>query len=477
MKRILLLSLCFLGSFMAWGQNLVLNPSLEDFMPNDTFPVNWKGTNLTPDIYTEPQSKCVGTGQQLMGIGMSLKSIFTPTPYGKTCFGLMFGYYVNPLKGGQLSNYTEVMQGTFSSPLKAKVEYTIKMRVVCPKIYVGKPISEISVYLSDKPLNPRGAENYSLPYVSLLPVKGTNLSSSSEWMEVTAKYVAAGGEKYISIGNFAGANRSALENQKENVTINLGEYSKKSEAMFVYDYVEVSEIVKAPESTPTPATPPTPSAPVKDSLTYHFPPMNRLHLYFDSGSASLWERSFQILDSLGREMSKNPEWIILLAGHTDNEGDDKANEALSARRAQAAKGFLESMGVESHRVIYRYYGEKNPLNDNSDFDKKLLNRRVELLVIKDPKELSKIAPEIKYKGKPAAPATKTPAKPTSKTAKAPVKPTEPAATSETATEEKAEAPAPTPSKAATKPAPATNKRPSNPSKSTKLTGFERMFDN
>ncbi len=85
-------------------------------------------------------------------------------------------------------------------------------------------------------------------------------------------------------------------------------------------------------------------------------------------------------DLVGKIKDINLE-VIIAVGHTDSDGGDAFNQALSVRRAEAVKAYLTSKGVEKNRVYTEGKGEKQPVADNKTKDGKAKNRRVEIEVV------------------------------------------------------------------------------------------------
>ncbi len=71
---------------------------------------------------------------------------------------------------------------------------------------------------------------------------------------------------------------------------------------------------------------------------------------------------------------------IKVEGHTDNQGDPAANQALSQRRAQAVADALLAAGVSASRVQVEGLGQSRPLGDNGSAEGRARNRRVEIVV-------------------------------------------------------------------------------------------------
>ena len=72
---------------------------------------------------------------------------------------------------------------------------------------------------------------------------------------------------------------------------------------------------------------------------------------------------------------------IELAGHTDNFGTNRYNERLSKRRTETVAKMLAELGVPENLIVINYFGEKNPLADNSTEYGRAKNRRVEFYFV------------------------------------------------------------------------------------------------
>jgi outer membrane protein OmpA-like peptidoglycan-associated protein len=71
-------------------------------------------------------------------------------------------------------------------------------------------------------------------------------------------------------------------------------------------------------------------------------------LLFDTDSSRLRAESKKNLDNLASSLSNFGDSKLLLVGHTDSQGTDEYNLALSRRRADAVGAYLESRGSEQH---------------------------------------------------------------------------------------------------------------------------------
>ncbi|MFN5844797.1 MAG: PorP/SprF family type IX secretion system membrane protein [Flavobacteriia bacterium] len=105
-------------------------------------------------------------------------------------------------------------------------------------------------------------------------------------------------------------------------------------------------------------------------------------LEFENDKAIIRRKSFGELESLTNMMLMREDLKIRLNGHTDNNGSEEYNMELSRNRVQSVKDFLVANGVDASRIETHYYGESNPIADNTTKEGQAKNRRVEMHYIK-----------------------------------------------------------------------------------------------
>lgn len=103
-------------------------------------------------------------------------------------------------------------------------------------------------------------------------------------------------------------------------------------------------------------------------------------LLFDFDSDRIRPAAAANLTELARSLNKFGDSNLLIVGHTDSQGDDAYNQALSYRRANSASAYLQSQGVPSTRVSTSGRGESEPVASNSTDDGRQKNRRVEVAI-------------------------------------------------------------------------------------------------
>jgi outer membrane protein OmpA-like peptidoglycan-associated protein len=86
------------------------------------------------------------------------------------------------------------------------------------------------------------------------------------------------------------------------------------------------------------------------------------------------------LRQLAQSLQRYPGTEVLIVGHTDNVGSDAYNMNLSQQRAEAARGYLVSMGVPAARIRTAGRGESEPVASNETETGRQQNRRVEVAI-------------------------------------------------------------------------------------------------
>ncbi|MCS6824046.1 MAG: OmpA family protein [Cytophagaceae bacterium] len=106
------------------------------------------------------------------------------------------------------------------------------------------------------------------------------------------------------------------------------------------------------------------------------------NIFFENQSAALHQSSKAELMRLYNMLNENPEIKILIAVHSDSSGDEQVNLKLTEERASAIRDYLVEAGINSKRIFYKGYGESKPLFPNGTWVQQMLNRRVEIEILK-----------------------------------------------------------------------------------------------
>lgn len=123
-----------------------------------------------------------------------------------------------------------------------------------------------------------------------------------------------------------------------------------------------------PEPEPEPAPEPAPEPSQPPSLK---------GVNFDNDKSTLRPESFAILDHAIEVLKQRKTGSVLVEGHTDSNASNAYNQALSERRANTVKQYLQKGGV-TVPLNAQGFGEERPIDTNDTPEGRFNNRRVEL---------------------------------------------------------------------------------------------------
>ena len=101
---------------------------------------------------------------------------------------------------------------------------------------------------------------------------------------------------------------------------------------------------------------------------------------FESSRATIDADSAGLLDRLIETALRCPAANVEIVGHTDADGQDAFNQALSEKRAQAVADYLVKAGLPASRFTATGYGSTQPIATNDTDEGKAQNRRIDFVV-------------------------------------------------------------------------------------------------
>lgn len=104
---------------------------------------------------------------------------------------------------------------------------------------------------------------------------------------------------------------------------------------------------------------------------------------FPLNSFALDNDDREILRRQAEWLARNPNISITIEGHCDERGTREYNIALGDRRANAAKNYLQTLGVSAARMNTVSYGKERPAAYGSDEESWAQNRRAVTIVIRE----------------------------------------------------------------------------------------------
>jgi peptidoglycan-associated lipoprotein len=141
----------------------------------------------------------------------------------------------------------------------------------------------------------------------------------------------------------------------------------------------------APERVVPPPPSTAPREPVEtEVLTQEISEMNKKgylqDAYFDYDASDLRDDARTNLSANAEWLKRYPSIQVLVEGHCDERGTSAYNLALGDRRANAARDYLESLGVASSRVRTVSYGKERPFCTDATEDCYQQNRRAHFVI-------------------------------------------------------------------------------------------------
>lgn len=98
-------------------------------------------------------------------------------------------------------------------------------------------------------------------------------------------------------------------------------------------------------------------------------------VHFEYNKSDVRDDDRSTLQHQAAWLQKYPQVRVTIEGHCDERGTREYNIALGARRANAVKEYLVSLGVSTGRVDTISYGKERPMCTESDEDCWAKNRR------------------------------------------------------------------------------------------------------
>lgn len=112
---------------------------------------------------------------------------------------------------------------------------------------------------------------------------------------------------------------------------------------------------------------------------------------FEPGSSTITSDAADTLDKIAARMKDCSEFPMQIGGHTDSQGREEMNLALSQQRAQAVIAALMERRVLTGNLDAEGFGESLPIADNETEEGREANRRIEFTLIA-PEEENAVVP-------------------------------------------------------------------------------------
>ena len=277
MKK-LTIYLCLFFASKADAQNLVLNPSFEDTIAcTGTYAMQCKywywATYGSPDYFSEQPDIFCGTSYVPQSGG--------GYQYARTGIAYVgLGVYTKHVSPNHI-NRREYVGGELSDTLKQGHEYCVSFYVSVAEEF-KYVVDGIGLYLSvDSAVDYTINTNLSfMPQIS--NPAGNIIYDTLNWVQISGTYIANGGEKYLTIGNFKDDANTAIDSTSASLIESYFFIDDVSVIDCTVGINEVNDNLSSGKLYPNPAT---------------------KVVYFENNLSEKESGTLQLMDITGREMA------------------------------------------------------------------------------------------------------------------------------------------------------------------------------
>ncbi len=265
---------------------------------------------------------------------------------------------------GRSTEYREYLQAEFTTSLEAGVKYQVEFhyKLSSNSRYsidrIGFLISDSSYQTTEDRVFPATATYQRINRV----IYNQN---SGYWTRFGFSYIAKGGERYITIGNFS----DDVDTRYYFISNSQATEPLLSRAAYFFvDDVKVIQISNTPHSPVLSGYPE-----IKTDENYVLK-----NIQFRFNDYTLMETSFSELNRVAEILYYHKTWKVIVSGHTDDVGSDAFNLELSLQRAGSVVDYLITKGIDPSRIKAQGLGKQAPLQKGDDDATRAINRRVEI---------------------------------------------------------------------------------------------------
>jgi len=351
------------------GENLVPNPSFESIgkspkkLGSIESATGWySGTSAKADLFTSSKVTDIDVPMNSLGKEEAMDG------------GNYAGIRVYSHGGKESRSYVLTK---LDVPMKKGMKY-------CVKFYVS--LAEASKYATNNvgvlfSKKPQGGEQKTPIFEETSVVHFENdlkvISGRFGWAEVCGVYIAEGGEKYITIGNFEGNDDTRKERMKKSTDV------KTSQGTSAYYYLDnISVVLLNSDETCACQTEAageeyskmiyqksfntTDDMSAKEQIEEH-------SVYFAFGKTKLSAEGISTLDFIAEKMKEDAVLKLEIQGHSNTLEDSVGVENdyyayMDNKRIGVVLEYLKEKGIPEGRLLYSAKGAGVPSKDVDDTD-------------------------------------------------------------------------------------------------------------
>jgi outer membrane protein OmpA-like peptidoglycan-associated protein len=188
-----------------------------------------------------------------------------------------------------------------------------------------------------------------------------------KYVEETYLYVSKDARKWINVGKISGGN----------ALVDIGDSTKLGE---IFTYVKLVDAKSVTKDKSWPGADIDAVAAIGSAKQLS---LNALYL-FNTGESKIKPAAKTDLDKIVSELKANPNYDVVINGHTDSTGNKKLNQKLSLDRANSIKTYILTKAPTLKAKIKfqtNGYAEEYPVATNNTPEGREKNRRVEVFFI------------------------------------------------------------------------------------------------
>jgi outer membrane protein OmpA-like peptidoglycan-associated protein len=359
-----LILICFCGITTLPSQNLIQNPSFEEYVACpvrlgnfETDVAYWSTPTKGSTDYFNACSKIMGTPENFNGS--------QPSDFGKGYAGL---YLYAP------DDYREYIQVPLTQTLEKGKSYQVSFYVSLAE-RSDFAVKDFGVLFSQDILDLNIKKELSKMHLYKIPGNLYNFMEigytefyrdTRDWVLVSTIFEARGTENYMVIGNF-----------KNNAGTRKFEI-KRGAKQGAYYYLDMVDLSLKPASGTNVSL--SPDAPMINE-NYE---LDKTHIFknvlFNFDEFQLLETAKADVQKIYNYLDTDKSLQINIDGHTDNIGSTSYNQYLSERRCNAVAQYLIELGLSGDRISWQGHGGGSPIASNDTDEGRQKNRRVAFVI-------------------------------------------------------------------------------------------------
>ncbi len=345
MNKIVLILLYTFFNLFSNSQNLVMNPSFENYSI-----LPFEGSQYLSGIKSWTLIKGFSQYFHKNG-GESSDGFVFRVPFN--CIGNQEARSGDAYISFMAVNHgsgTTIIQGKLKEPLKKGRNYYFEIYISLCDIF-NLSTSNLWVSFSDSIFPKMVYKTYYHNITKQIENEPTRFyKDRGAWELFSGNFTSNGGEKYFAIGSISkDIKLTGISNSNHRVEFYLDDAG-------LYDITDDTEYIPGVKFI------------LKDLL-------------FEIGDSALIAPSCYEINKLVKYLKNNPEKKIEIYGHTDNTGENLSNTNLSEARARAVLKRIAQLGIEQSRMKIFGFGSTKPCDTNNTDEGRKNNRRVEIIII------------------------------------------------------------------------------------------------